>query len=274
MRTSTARGTRTPHRVDVVLPTALCPHGAVPAPAIAATVARLLDHFLLEHGLAAPAPAPTPTRSAELRAHAAARLQHACTTHAGAVQRVLFLAGAARTRPLAALLVDLRGVPVAAPAGTAGTAAGAHGDQLARHTLLTLYRSGDGAAATRELPGRTRVHVLVATAAAVSGQMAADGWHALAGSGYDADADAGAGAVPELPFTACREAPLIVRMQTPQPQPPPPPQDVFICCDDGGLVSTSGSSIFQQQEEPQQQQEQEQEQRCIWWEVPEVLRGG
>ena len=262
MRASTARGVRAPHCVDVALPAALCVRGAVPAAAVADAVARLLDHFLLEHGLAAPVRGAPPTRSTELRARAAARLQHACATHAGAVQRVLFLAGAARTRPLAALLVDLRAVPVASSAGAVDPA-GARGDQLARDTLLALYLS-DGGGAARELPAHTRVHVLVSTAAAVAEPMAADGWHALAGGTYDAAAAA------ELPFTACREAPVVVRIQGPPSPPPPPAQDVFICCDDGGLVPTSPPSSIFQQPQPVQQPEPQ----CIWWEVPEVLRGG
>lgn len=266
---STARGTRAPHCVDVALPPALCPRGTVPAGAAAAAVTRLLDHFLLEHGLASPAPAPAPPRSAQLRAQAAMRLQHACTVHSGAVRRVLFLAGAARTRPLAALLVDLRDVPLT-PAGadapTAGsTEVAALGDRIARHALLSLYQSRSSYG-VQELPARTRVHVLVCTTAAVSAPMAQDGWLALAGASYDA----------ALPFTACREAPVVLRFQRPplmSPSPMPPAQAVFICCDDGEVVSTSGSSVCKEEQHAQEQEQQEQEQ-CIWWEVPEVLRGG
>lgn len=197
------------------------------------------------------------------------RLQHACTVHSGAVRRVLFLAGAARTRPLAALLVDLRDVPLT-PAGadapTAGsTEVAALGDRIARHALLSLYQSRSSYG-VQELPARTRVHVLVCTTAAVSAPMAQDGWLALAGASYDA----------ALPFTACREAPVVLRFQRPplmSPSPMPPAQAVFICCDDGEVVSTSGSSVCKEEQHAQEQEQQEQEQ-CIWWEVPEVLRGG
>ena len=272
------RCARSPRVVSVPVPLSKYPAGSLSTRAVADAVGRLLDNFLVQHGLL-PFPvaelqrAPRPSRAAQGVLAAAAQLRSACLSSRFRVQRVLFLAGESKSRPLAAMLVDLgalrlsSGTPpsAAAPSAAASTEAeDALCDAFARQAMLALFLSDSeaGAVAAEELPARTKFHVVVCAHQAATPHLAEAGWGALCGGGYDAGAPA-----QDTPFDACREQPVVVRFC---PCSSATAAAVPICCD---FPTETQSPADSTEQTAAAAAAADAHTPLVWWQVPGPLRG-